>query len=368
MTLEVAVAGRVGRFALDAAFATGPGITALFGRSGAGKTTLVNMIAGLVRPERGRIAVNGTVLFDSTRGIDLRPQQRRVGYVFQEGRLFPHLSVRANLLYGRWFTPKAERRAALEPIVEMLGLGTLLQRRPAGLSGGEKQRVAIGRALLASPRLVLLDEPLATLDEARKGEILPYIERLRDELAVPVVYVSHSVAEVARLADTLVLLSDGRVAAAGPVGEVMTRLDLRPLTGRYEASAVLEARVLGHDCEYQLSRLALAGGQVVTAPRIELPQGAAVRLRIRARDVALALERPAGISILNVLEGRVAEIDRAAGPIAELRIDLGGGSLLARITRRSLDELGLEPGSRVFALVKSVAFDRHAIASGATSE
>src|SRR5437667_10720461 len=227
--LEVDIEHRFGAFALDIHFRSGRGLTALFGRSGAGKTSVVNAIAGLLHPERGRIVVDGSVLLDTERGIHAPAHRRRIGYVFQEGRLFPHLTVRQNLLYGRWFTPAAERSGRLDDIVALLGIEALLGRRPALLSGGEKQRVAIGRALLASPRLLLMDEPLASLDEARKSEVLPYIETLRDEKRIPIVYVSHSLAEVARLATTLVLVADGRVAAAGPVAEIMSRLDLQPL-------------------------------------------------------------------------------------------------------------------------------------------
>src|SRR3954467_3345664 len=215
--IEIAVHHRLGAFALDAAFASEGGLTALFGRSGSGKTSLVNIIAGLIRPERGRVVVNRETLTDTERGLFVPPKKRRVGYVFQEGRLFPHMTVRQNLLYGRWFAPRKIRESGrpgeIDHVIELLGIGGLLGRRPANLSGGEKQRVAIGRALLARPRLLVMDEPLAALDEARKAEILPYIERLRDTAGVPIVYVSHAIAEVARLATTLVVLSEGQVAA-----------------------------------------------------------------------------------------------------------------------------------------------------------
>src|SRR5256886_3586772 len=221
--LSVAVEHRLGDFRLHAAFDSAGGLTALFGRSGSGKTSLVNAIAGLIRPGRGRIVVDGAVLTDTTAGVSVPAHRRRIGYVFQEGRLFPHLTVRQNLLYGRWFAPAAERGGRLDDIVALLGIEALLGRRPALLSGGEKQRVAIGRALLANPRLLLMDEPLASLDEARKSEILPYIERLRDESGVPIVYVSHQVGEVARLATTMVVLTEGRVAAVGPAAAIMGR-------------------------------------------------------------------------------------------------------------------------------------------------
>jgi molybdate transport system ATP-binding protein len=357
VTIEFAATHRLGAFALDAAFTAESGLTALFGRSGAGKTTVVNMIGGLIRPQEGRIVVAGQVLFDSVARIDLPPHRRRLGCVFQEGRLFPHLTVRQNLSYGRWFTAKAERYGSLDQVVALLGLAHLLERRPGALSGGEKQRVAIGRALLASPRLLLMDEPLASLDAERKAEILPFIERLRDEMAVPIIYVSHSIDEIARLAATVVLLSEGRVVASGPVGEVLSRLDLRPYTGRFEAGSIIEARVIGHDERFALTRLEHPAG-TLRLPRMDAAPGQAVRLRIRARDVALALSPPRDISIRNVLHGRIAEVGPAEGAITEIRLDLAGTPLLARVTRDAIAELGLAPGREVYALVKSIAFDR----------
>ncbi len=362
--LSVAVEHRFGSFVLDAAFDSAGGLTALFGRSGAGKTSLINAIAGLLRPERGRIVVDGEVLTDTGRGIFVPARKRRIGYVFQEGRLFPHLTVHQNLLYGRWFAPKGGRAGEVEQIVALLGIGALLQRRPAHLSGGEKQRVAIGRALLARPRLLVMDEPLASLDEARKTEILPYIERLRDEAGVPIVYVSHQVAEVARLATTLVVLSEGRVAAVGPTAAILGRIDLFPLTGRAEAGAILATRVAGHDPAFGLTILRAAAGEL-RVPHLDLPVGAALRIRIRARDVMIALQPPEGLSALNVLPGTVAEIGAADGPIVEMRLDCAGEALIARLTRRSVETLGLAPGRPVYAVIKSIAFDHHAFAGAA---
>ncbi|MFD0935979.1 molybdenum ABC transporter ATP-binding protein, partial [Methylobacterium trifolii] len=229
MTIEVDVALRRSGFSLDVAFTAGGGLTALFGRSGSGKTTVIDLIAGLARPDRGRIVVGGETLLDSARGLRLPVHRRRVGVVFQDARLLPHLSVRRNLGYGRYFSGARHDAAEFEAVTGMLVLGHLLDRQAAGLSGGERQRVAIGRALLAKPRLLLMDEPLAALDEARKAEILPYIERLRDEAGVPIVYVSHAVAEVARLANTVVVLEHGRVAAAGPAEAILRRADLVPV-------------------------------------------------------------------------------------------------------------------------------------------
>jgi molybdate transport system ATP-binding protein len=358
--LEVDVTHRLGRFALDAHFASDGVLTALFGRSGAGKTSVVNAIAGLIRPRQGRVVVNGTVLVDTERGVFVPRHKRRIGYVFQEGRLFPHLTVRQNLLFGRWFSARGDRPARLEAIVDLLGIGDLLDRRPAALSGGEKQRVAIGRALLANPRLLLMDEPLASLDSHRKDEILPYIEHLRDETKVPIVYVSHAVAEVARLADTLVLMSEGQVQAVGPVAAVMSRTDLYPLTGRFEAGAVIETRVAAHDRDYGLTLLKGRAGDI-RVPRLDLEIGASVRIRIRARDVMIATERPASISALNVLSGTVTEIAAGAAPVTEVQINAQGDILLARVTRRSVADLQLAPGRQVFAVVKTVAIDRHSL-------
>src|SRR6202790_545329 len=298
--LSVSVTHRLGDFTLGAAFEGEGGLTALFGRSGAGKTSLINAIAGLYRPDRGRIAVDGVVLTDTATGVFVPAHRRRVGYVFQEGRLFPHLNVRQNLVYGRWFAPKTASGGEFDQVVELLGIGHLLSRRPANLSGGEKQRVAIGRALLARPRLLVMDEPLASLDEGRRAEIFPYIERLRDEMLVPIVYVSHSIPEVAQLATTLVVMSEGKVAAIGPTAQIMGRIDLFPLTGRAEAGAILATRVAAHDLEFGLTILEAAAGELRVA-RLDLPIGAALRVRIRARDVMIALEPPTGLSALNVL-------------------------------------------------------------------
>jgi molybdate transport system ATP-binding protein len=356
--IEIDVERRLGDFRLAARFtAETTGITALFGRSGSGKTSLVNAIAGLLRPERGTIRIGDDILFSSERGIDLPPERRRIGYVFQDGRLFPHLSVRSNLTYGM----RAKGAVGFDTVVHLLGIEKLLTRRPGDLSGGEKQRVAIGRALLSNPRVLLMDEPLAALDAPRKAQILPFVERLRDELRIPIIYVSHAMDEIIRLADNLVLLSDGRVAAVGSVEALTSRLDLRPLTGRYEAGAVIQATVARQDAGDGLSELAFPGGRIVV-PRVDLPQGTMVRARIRARDVSLALSVPDDISVLNIFTGRVVEIAEEPGPQVDISLDIGTPSepvaLWARITARSVRNLGLAPGRPVVALVKAVALDR----------
>jgi len=367
--LEVDIEHRLGDFALDIHFQAGRGLTALFGRSGAGKTSVVNAVAGLLRPRRGRIVMDGSVLLETERGIQIPTHLRRVGYVFQEGRLFPHLTVRQNLLFGRWFAPARERRAAnLDVVVDLLGIAALLDRRPGRLSGGEKQRVAIGRALLASPRLLLMDEPLASLDARRKDEILPYLERLRDEATVPIVYVSHSIAEVTRLATRIVLISAGRVHAVGPVQEVMGRAELYPLAGRFEAGAVLGVRITAHDPRWNLTQLTGDFGNL-TVPRLDAPVGAALRVRIRARDVILAVTRPTGISALNVLAAEVERLVPIEEGALEVQLRLGGECLLARVTRRSGAALGLAAGREVFAVIKTVAIDRRSLSrQGETAE
>jgi molybdate transport system ATP-binding protein len=358
--LEVDIEHRLAAFELDVHFRTGRGLTALFGRSGSGKTSIVNAIAGLLRPERGRIVVDGSVLVDTERGVRTPAHRRRVGYVFQEGRLFPHLSVRQNLLFGRWFAADSASSSRLDDVVELLGIGPLLDRRPGRLSGGEKQRVAIGRALLARPLLLLMDEPLASLDMRRKDEILPYLERLRDHSSVPIVYVSHSVAEVTRLATTIVLISDGQVRAVGPVQDVMGRADLYPLAGRFEAGAVLAVRIAAHDARWRLTDLIGAFGKLVVT-RLDAPVGTALRVRIRARDVILAVAPPTGISALNVLAAQVEKLVPIEDDVLDVQLRVGGERLLARVTRRSGEQLGLQPGREVFAVIKTVAIDRRTL-------
>jgi molybdate transport system ATP-binding protein len=360
MTLVCDIKHRFGAFLLDAHFETGNGLVALFGRSGSGKTSIANVIAGLIKPDHGHVTIDGIALVDTQRRIFVPRHRRRIGYVFQEGRIFPHLTVRQNLLYGRWFAPRGRRRDDLDRVVELLGIDSLLERRPGRLSGGEKQRVAIGRALLADPRILLMDEPLASLDEARKGEILPYIERLRDHSRIPVVYVSHSIAEVTRLASTIVVLSEGKVAAIGPTSEIMHRFDLFPLTGIAEAGAIIEATVEGHDERFGLTELRSRAG-IWKLPRLDVATGSRLRLRVRARDVMLAKSAPADLSALNILPGVIADIARIEGPTVEIRLNCNGETLLARLTRYSVERLRLAPGSQVYALVKSVAIDRRSL-------
>lgn len=367
--LEVAIRHRFPGFALDVAFAVpAGGCLALFGPSGCGKTTIIQAIAGLLRPDEGRIVFAGEVLFSRAERIDRPPRARRIGYVFQEGRLFPHLSVDSNLLYGYRRAPRAERRIRPDTVIRLLGLAPLLARRPAGLSGGEKGRVALGRALLAQPRLLLMDEPLAALDRDRRDDILPYLARLQREFALPVVYVSHAIEEVARLADRMVLLDAGRVVAEGPVVDIMADLDVVSHLDAFEGGALFEVTVAGHDDAYDLTRLAFAGG-ALTVPRLAVPAGRRLRVRIRARDVMLAMTEPGPISALNVLPAEVLKVHREAGAFAEVQLAVGPAvRLVARITRQSAVRLALAPGRRLYAVIKSVAIDRRTLTPAAKEE
>lgn len=327
------------------------GVTAVFGPSGCGKTTLLRLIAGLERCDNGTLKVGGRVWQDGREYIP--PHKRSIGFVFQEASLFPHLNVAKNLEYGVKRVPIAERKVSVDHSVELLGIGHLLDRKAHQLSGGEKQRVAIARALAVSPKILLMDEPLSALDQALKREIMPYLESLHDELNVPIIYVSHSPDEVARLADHLVLLENGRVRADGPIGSMLTRLDL-PLAYGDDAAAVIEAKVTGHDDHYAVTYLEFGGGQFTVA-RNSLSVGQVVRLRVVARDVSLTLEHQTGTSILNIISATIAEIITDEQPEVIVRLIAGGVSLLSRITRKSAEQLDLTCGQRVYAQIKSIA-------------
>ncbi|MCG3142920.1 MAG: Vitamin B12 import ATP-binding protein BtuD [Gammaproteobacteria bacterium] len=360
MTLEVRVHRRLGEFEIDVDFRAGPGITALFGRSGCGKTSIVNMIAGLLKPDRGRISVDGRALYDSNLGLDIPVHRRRVACVFQDARLFPNLTVRKNLLYGLRLAPRKARFTSFDHVVELLGIAALLDRRPGALSGGEKQRVAIGRALLTSPGILLMDEPLASLDAQRKAEIVPYIERLRRDFGLSMVYVSHAIEEVLRLADTVVMLQEGKVSAVGPLEETLGRIELYPVMGRKEAGSALATIVIAHDDTDALTTLRFDGG-TLQIPRVNLPTGTHLRIHVRARDVALAVQRPDGISIRNILPGRVTEMADSAGAYVEVKVAIGGSSLVSRITRQAARELTVAIGHDVYLLIKSIAIDTNSL-------
>jgi molybdate transport system ATP-binding protein len=358
--LKVAARKRLGTFMLDAKFELPtPGVVALFGRSGCGKTTLVNIIAGLLQADSGQVALDDAVLLDSERHIDVPPERRRIGYVFQESRLFPHLNVEANLRY-------ALKRASRAPFVtlrlvaELLDLGSLMNHRVHQLSGGERQRVAIGRALLSQPRLLLLDEPLASLDASRREEVLPYLETLRDQLAIPMVYVSHNFDEVLRLATHLVLMESGTTVAQGGVGELSVNPNLRSIIGADAVGTIVDGTVLGQETSSGLWRVRVGNGElkVPSGSRLE---GARLRVQLLARDLIVATRAPEYLSVRNTLAGRVTAVTDDDGDSDLIEIDIGGTVITARVTKAATRDLGLETGTSVWALVKSVSLRSYSI-------
>jgi molybdate transport system ATP-binding protein len=358
--LEVDLTVARGAFRLEARFAAPtPGVVALFGPSGAGKSTLVNAIAGLLSGVAGQVRLDGSTWLDSAANVDLPTERRRVGYVFQDARLFPHLDVRGNLRYGERRAPAAGHFAVRDEIVALLGLEPLLSRRVHQLSGGERQRVALGRALLAQPRLLLLDEPLAAVDGARRDEVLPYLESLRDRFAIPMMYVSHQYDEVLRLATHIVLLAGGRVLASDTPARLSTDPRLRTLIGADAVGAVLDAEVVALDPVSGLASIALGSGTL----RFVLPgacAGARLRLNVLARDVMLAISPPHGLSVRNALPGTLCELVDEGADAVLAGIDVAGTRLLARITRAAVVDLGLAPGVPVWALVKAASLRGHA--------
>ena len=331
------------------------GITAVFGPSGAGKTSLLRVIAGLEKRAEGRVALGGELWQDTDGNVMVPAHARHLGFVFQDARLFPHLSVEGNLLFA---AERARRRngaeTSMSAVVQALDLKKLLGRKPDTLSGGEIQRVAMGRALLTAPRIMLLDEPLSALDLRRKAEIIPYVERLAGEFGVPVLYVTHNVDEVARLASSMVLLAEGRLAAMGGVAEVLERVELWSITGRLEAGSVLEA-IAGETLDGMTSLD--VEGEALRVPAIGVSAGTPVHLRVQARDVAVACERPGQLSIRNVLPATLLSIQFSEAPFVELLLDVHGRHLRSRVTREAVEDLGLREGQPVFALIKSVAFE-----------
>jgi molybdate transport system ATP-binding protein len=355
MTLSVALRHGFSGFSVDIAFeAATPGVIALFGPSGAGKSTVLSAVAGLLRADRARVVIDGTVLEDTAARVRMKPERRRVGLVFQDARLFPHMTVAGNLRYGQRRAPS--QGIGFDGVVELLGLGALLGRRPIGLSGGERQRVAIGRALLAQPLLLLMDEPLASLDAARRAEILPYLARLKTALRLPVLYVTHALDEVMRLADTLVLIEAGRVRAAGPVASVVGRADL-PLAARDDAGALLTGVVAAHDPARRLTQLQ-CDSQPIWAPLLEHDIGSTLRIRVPAREVVLATAVPQAISLHNVVPCRVRGlVTDAGGGSVLVELGMGQAMLLARVTADAVERLDLHPDAAVLALFKSMALE-----------
>ncbi|MEO3415668.1 molybdenum ABC transporter ATP-binding protein [Roseovarius sp. CAU 1744] len=356
MSLSLHITHQLGDFTLDAGFEAGPGVTALFGPSGSGKSSISNAVAGLIQPDFGRIALHDKLLYDAPSRVFVPPHKRRVGYVFQDGRLFPHMTVEGNIRFAMRFA-----RSPGDParIVELLGLAGLMQRRPRLLSGGEKQRVALARALMSDPEILLMDEPLAALDEPRKEEILPYLERLRDQTDIPILYVSHSVAEVARLADNLVILQDGKVVQEGPTEKVLSDPAAMPFVGVREAGSILRARVLKHGSD-GLCRLAISGGEL-TLPGVTAKPNSDIRIRVLAQDILLSLHHPEGLSSRNILPVVVESIRLGDGPGAAVSLRAGDDHLLARITAQAARELHLTPGLRCYAILKATAVPKGSI-------
>jgi len=358
--LKVRVVKKRDGFTLDATFeAPTPGVVALFGRSGCGKTTTVNIMSGLLDADEARVEVDGHVLADTAAGISVPPEQRRIGYVFQDGRLFPHMSVVRNLRYGLKRTRALPQSIGFEQIVALLGLEKLLQRQPYQLSGGERQRVSLGRALLSQPGLLLLDEPLAALDAARRQEVLPYLERLRDNLSIPMVYVSHQFDEVLQLATHVVLMDAGRVVAQGSLSEVSLVPQLRAIVGPDSVGAVLDGVVAGVDATCGMAELRVGTGSLnVSVSGVSV--GDPVRVQLLARDIILGIEQPRGLSVRNQLRGVVVDVVEDEEDTRLVTVDVGGANVLSRVTRGAVEALGLRVGMNVWVLVKAVSTRGHA--------
>ncbi len=333
--------------------AEGTGITALFGRSGCGKSTTINLIAGLVNPDSGRLQLGDDVLFDSASGINIPAEQRGIGYVFQDARLFPHFTVDGNLRYGLQRARRHQATINFDDVVSLLGIDALLMRRPFQLSGGERQRVALGRALLSQPRLLLLDEPLASLDQARRAEVLPYLERVRDQLNIPMVYVSHQFEEVLQLASTVALLENGRVVAQGDLPTVSRLPELRNIVGAEALGAVVEAQVQDVDADTGLARINVGNGHL-NVDATALSTGQRVRLQLLARDLILSLQAPQGLSVRNGLSGIITHMTPDERHAVLVQVDVGGAELVARITTSAAVELNLQTGMSLWVLVKAV--------------
>ena len=359
--LHLSVVKRWQGFELQARLdAPTPGIVALFGRSGCGKTTLINIISGLLQPDEGRVELDGIVLTDTRERVAIAVERRRIGYVFQDSRLFPHLGVLANLRYGLRRAPRESRSIRLDEVLALLGLEHLLNRRPYQLSGGERQRVALGRALLSQPRLLLLDEPLAALDAARREEVLPYLEGLRDKLSIPMVYVSHQLEEVLRLATHVALMEAGKIVAAGALSDISLRPELQAIVGSEAVGAILDGTVVRVDAVQGVTDVQVGGG-VLHVGLQEASAGAPIRLQLLARDIILATEPPRGLSVRNALRGVIAEISNDVGNTVLVRVDIGSGvAVLSRVTRHAVKDLGLRQGMVVWALVKAVSARGHA--------
>jgi molybdate transport system ATP-binding protein len=360
--LSVSVKKRRGTFMLDAQFdLPTPGVVTLFGRSGCGKSTLVNIIAGLLDADRGRVALDDDLLLDTELGLDVPPEGRRVGYVFQDARLFPHMSVAGNLHYAAK-RAQGQTYVSFDAVAALLDLGFLMDRRVHRLSGGERQRVAIGRALLSQPRLLLLDEPLASLDTARREEVLPYLETLRDQLAIPMVYVSHNFDEVLRLATHIVLLESGQTIAQGGVGEMSLNPRLRAIIGADAVGAIIDGTVLGGDSSNGMARVRVGTGELwVQAANAAI--GAKLRVQLLARDLIVATQSPQYLSVRNSLAGKVTTVSSDDANSDLIGIDIGGTEIMARITKAATRDLSIAPGLPVWALVKAASLRARVISN-----
>lgn len=351
MSISVQIKQQLGDFTLDVAFEGEGGVTALFGPSGSGKTSVINAIAGLSKPDSGHIQVGGQVLFDSNKGVFVPPHKRRIGYVFQEPRLFPHMTVAQNIDYGR---PNLLYSTQNDLGLTVLGIEHLTQRYPRDLSGGEAQRVAIARALTSQPKVLLMDEPLAALDHARKAEFLPYLQALVAKTSIPVFYVSHAMSEVAQLADHLVVMREGRVARSGPLAQILSDPAAISDIGVREAGAILNVMVAKSEASDGLSELTTSAGRLFL-PRVQADDGNAMRVRIRASDVILSKDKPDGLSALNILPCTVTQVHEGQGPGVAVALRSGEDVLMARITRRSARAMGLRSGASCYAVIKSVS-------------
>jgi molybdate transport system ATP-binding protein len=357
--LQVSLQFRRAAFSLDVSFAAPtPGVTALFGRSGAGKSTIAQLLAGLWRADAGRVQLGDQLLFDSQQRLNVPAQRRRIGYVFQDLRLFPHLNVEHNLRYGLRRASRHPATIGWQHTIELLDLGPLLQRRSAQLSGGERQRVALGRALLSQPRLLLLDEPLSAIDAHKRGELLPYFERLRDELSLPMILITHQFEDLLRLANTVVLLDAGRVLAQGALPELSLRPEMRSLLGPDAAGAVIEGLVERIDAASGLATVRIGGSRLLL-PALGLTHGRRVRLQLLARDLIIATVRPQGLSVRNQLAGVISSVQDDGAHDVLVGIDAEGVALQARITTSAARQLYLRPGLAVWVLVKAVSLQGH---------
>ena len=358
--LSVEIKKALETLTLDVKFEVNAGtVTALFGKSGAGKTTTVHSIAGLIKPDDGEITLNNKVLFNHNLRTNLPVYRRKIGFVFQSARLFPHMTVKKNLLFGLPRPNKIHIKITLDMVTKLLDLSSLLDRRPQTLSGGERQRVSIGRALLSQPDLLLMDEPLSSIDLHLRAEILPFIQKIVAEVQIPVIYVTHSIEEAIYLADNMVLISEGQILHEGSGEAVMNRLDLYPVTGRYDSGTVISAQFLNYDEGFDIGELKFPGG-ILKVPGLNGKIGDNFRALVKARDESVSLKKPKDVSILNLFNGKIIDIRIDNGPQVDILIDIGI-PLIARITRKSLSELQLTKGTKLFTMVKAVAIDKKSI-------